>query len=73
MKIFKTMAIDKQTKEPTFIEMEFKTQKQFVKCLRENGYSVNEKRVAEKSIYDYILEFTNATDYDFKKYKKQGI
>lgn len=64
--IYKTMAYDKKNKVWDVVEMEHVNKKAFIKDLRSNGYRVNDKRVAEKERYDWIMDNTNATDEDFK-------
>ena len=70
MKKFKTIATDKKTGEKICIVSEYPTKTNFIKDIRANGYRVNPIRVAEEKNYDYIMDHTNATDNDFKKYKK---
>ena len=66
--IYITMAKDKKTKEKILIQSDYPTKKNFIEDLRKNGYMINPKRVATKKGYIYIMEHTNATNEDFKKY-----
>ena len=72
MKTYKGMAIDKETNEPIILEMEYKTKKDFISDVRSNGYSINELRVKESNVYNYIMDNTNATDDDFRNIKNVG-
>lgn len=65
MKVYKTMAYDKQNKKWDIIESEYPSKKNFIKDLRDNGYRVRENRIATKEIWDYVMENTNAEDKDF--------
>ena len=38
-----------------------------MKDLRSNGYTFNPKRVATEEVYDWVMENTNATDFDFER------
>ena len=68
MKVFKGIATDKETKQKVIIESEYKTKKDFIKDVRHNGYSINPKKVKEAKVFDYILDNTNATEEDWKRY-----
>lgn len=68
-KKYKTMAYDKKNKVFDEITSEYPSKKAFIKDLRSNGYRVNEKRIAEENVYDYIMDHTNATDADFRRIK----
>lgn len=75
MKKYKTTAYDKKNKKWDTITSEYPTKTAFIKDLRANGYRVNEKRVAEEKVYNYIMDNTNATNEDFKRIKtiKQNV
>ena len=63
MKIFKAYVINKDTKKGLFIESEYKTKRDFINDLRKNNYKVNEKKVFEKSKFDFLLK---NTDFEIK-------
>ena len=68
MKVFKGIATDKETKQKTIIESKYKTKKDFIKDVRRNGYTVNPLKVKEAKVFDYIMDFTNAQEEDWKRY-----
>jgi len=68
MKVYKGIATNKQTKEKVIIESEYKTKKQFIQDVRNNGYTVNPLKVKEAKVFDYIMDFTNAQEEDWKRY-----
>lgn len=58
-------ALVKFNGEAKVITSEYNTKAEFVKELRANGYQVNDKKVKEAELFDWIIENTNCTDADW--------
>jgi hypothetical protein len=63
---FKAWVKDKTNKQYTTIESDYNTKTEFIKDLRANGYAVNPYKVKISAIYDYIINETNCTPYEWK-------
>lgn len=71
--IYKTLAIDRETKKASFIELDCSSKKWFIRNLRANGYMVNPKHVLTKKSYDYVIENTNCTKWDWREYTEEQM
>lgn len=45
----------------TTITGEYRTKKEFIEDLRRNGYQVNDRKVKEAEVFDYIVENTDCS------------
>lgn len=66
MKTYKAFVKDKYNGKMVTIEGEYSSKKEFVVDLRKNGYAVNQDKVKEKEIFDYIVKYTNMYPWDWK-------
>lgn len=66
--VFKATVRNKETGQSTVIESEYNLKSDFVKDLRSNGYSV--VRAEPKEVFDFVIENTNGTKYDWEDTKK---
>ena len=70
---YKAIVKDKQTKKLTIIESDYNCKNDFIHDLRSNGYMVNNKKVKEAKLFDYIINNTNCNkwDWDIKEIPNQ--
>lgn len=66
MKTYKAFVKDKINGKMVTIEGEYNNKKEFVADLRKNGYAVNQDKVKEKEVFDYIIKYTNMHPWDWK-------
>lgn len=66
MTLYKAIVTSKQTGVKEIIESEYNTKKDFIKDLRNNGYSVNDTKVKKADVFDAIIEYTDSSDMAFK-------
>ena len=66
--VFKATVKNKETGSGTIIESEYDSKSDFVKDLRNNGYSV--VRAEPKEVFDFVTNETNGTKYDWEDAKK---
>lgn len=64
MKQYKAMV--KSNGEAKIITGEYNTKAEFIRDLRANGYTVNDRKVKEAKLFDYIVENTDCTDDAWK-------
>lgn len=64
---FKAAVKDKQTGVSSIIEGVYPTKQAFIFDLRRNGYSVNNYKVKEAKVFDWIMENTNCELWDWKE------
>lgn len=50
---------------------EYNTKADFIHDLRRNGYKVNPDKVKPATVFDYILDHTNCTPWDWKLTEKE--
>ena len=55
------------------IERDYPTKKQFIRDLRCNGFKVDNRKVLTKKSFDYIIENTNCTKWDWREYTDEQI
>lgn len=55
------------------IERDYPTKKQFIRDLRNNGFKVDNRKVLTKKSFDYIIENTNCTKWDWREYTDEQI
>jgi len=55
------------------IERDYPTKAQFIRDLRNNGFKVDNRKVLTKKSFDYILENTNCTKYDWREYTDEQM
>lgn len=77
-KIFKASVKCKKNNARIIIEGIYTSKAEFIKDLRENGYSVNNNKVKTKEVFDYIINHTNCSLEDWKTncipgYREQAI
>lgn len=57
---------DKQTGRIVFIRnQDYPNKTLFIQDLRANGYSVNPNKVKPADVFEYILQYTNASPHDW--------
>lgn len=69
--LYKALVKDKFTGKRKIIESSYNNKLDFIRDLRANGYSVDPSRVKTKKEFDWIMNHTNAEDWQWKK-KKYG-
>lgn len=55
------------------IERDYPTKAQFIRDLRNNGFKVDNRKVLTKKSFDYIIESTNCTKWDWREYTDEQI
>ena len=71
--IYKTCAKDKENGKYSILELDCSSKQRFIRNVRANGYAVNPKRVLTKKSYDYVIENTNCTKWDWREYTDEQI
>lgn len=64
-KEFKALVKDKKTKQVTTITSSYNSKKEFINDLKSNGYIVDPKKVKLSKDFDYIINKTNAEEWDW--------
>lgn len=77
-KEFKALVKDKKTKQTTVITSTYNSKNEFIKDLKSNGYIVNLNKVKLSKDFDYIINKTNAEEWDWlgitqDEYLKKGL
>ena len=62
---FKAVVTNKETKERKIIEADCKSKKQFLEDLRNNGYSVSDRKVKKAEVWNWIINETNCQEEDW--------
>ena len=62
-------ALVKYNDKLTVVESEYRTKKEFITDLRANGYKVNVNKVKLANVFDYIIECTECSEWDWKENK----
>lgn len=55
------------------IERDYPTKSQFIRDLRNNGFKVDNRKVLTKKSFDYILDNTNCTKWDWREYTDEQM
>ena len=69
--LYSAIVTDKETKEKIIITSDYNNKSAFIKDLRLNGYSVNQYKVKTKNVFNYIMNNTNASTYDWKTINRE--
>lgn len=73
MKFFSAVVKDKHTGKTVFVERtEYTTKQAFIVDLKHNGYTVNPYKVKPSDVFEYILNHTNCTPWDWKNITEVG-
>lgn len=64
-KEFKAVVKDKRSKEISIVTSTANSKKEFISDLKQNGYIVDPKKVKQSKDFDYIMNRTNAEDWDW--------
>jgi hypothetical protein len=82
LKKYKCVAKEKETGNlRIFLSSEGQNKKSFIYDIRANGYSINNLKVKQEKVFDWICDNTNAeiwhwqclnTEKDIEQYKKEG-
>ena len=55
------------------IERDYPTKAQFIRDLRNNGFKVDNRKVLTKKSFDYIMDNTNCTKWDWREYTDEQM
>lgn len=55
------------------IERDYPTKSQFIRDLRNNGFKVDNRKVLTKKSFDYIMDNTNCTKWDWREYTDEQM
>ena len=60
----------KENGERKIMEMQSESKKQLISDLRANGYQVNPAKVKKTEVFEYIMNHTNAEEWDWREINK---
>lgn len=65
MRMYKAIVTNKMNGKKVIIESEYHTKSEFIHDLRSNGYAVDPIKVKQKEVFDYIINNTNCSPWDW--------
>ena len=63
---FKAIVTDKLDGRKTIIESEYEKKSDFIRDIRSNGYRVDDRKVKESEVFDFIMTNTDCEKLDWQ-------